>query len=286
MRKAFTLIELLVVIAIIGVLIALLVPAVQKVREASNRTQCANNLKQLALAVLDYETSVGSVPPSSSGGSTYSDRPSWCVQILPYIEQDALYRKFNLKADYAKQDPAATGTTLAVFICPTRRRADLLSKETPPGALTDYAGCGGSFMEYPLSNPVNGGAILIPLNDKSRLRLREVLDGTSNTFLIGEKHVPLPEDQFGTTLSYGDGSLYHGNWPRYTIRVVGGPDKLAQHPADVTGDPGRKFGSYHTGICQFAFIDGHVTPMTVATDTANLRRLARVDDGEVVSIEH
>ncbi|GIW82368.1 MAG: prepilin-type N-terminal cleavage/methylation domain-containing protein [Gemmatales bacterium] len=281
MRRAFTLIELLVVIAIIGVLIGLLLPAVQKVREAAARIRCTNNLKQLALAMHDYHDNFGQLPPCSVGGSDATARPSWCVLVLPYLEQQNIYQGFDLSKTYANQNPNVVNKQVPTFLCPSRRQNPVaLSKESPPGAVTDYAGCGGSFVRYYLSRVENGGVIVQPINGASRRTLDHITnqDGTSTTFMIGEKHVPLPE-KFGTPYSYGDGCLYQGSWPRYTIRVVGGPDPLAKGPQDTSGDYGRRFGSYHPGVCQFAFVDGHVASIDNNLDTTTLRMLAVVNDG-------
>jgi prepilin-type N-terminal cleavage/methylation domain-containing protein len=147
-RRAFTLIELLVVIAIISVLIGMLLPAVQKAREAANRITCANNLKQIGLAMHMHHNDHDRLPPSRLSG----DRATWAVLILPYLEQDALYRQWNLQWNYVQQTNTARQTAVKGYFCPSRRGpSDGLSvsgdiirvPDGPdihfPGALGDYA---------------------------------------------------------------------------------------------------------------------------------------------------
>jgi prepilin-type N-terminal cleavage/methylation domain-containing protein len=150
----FTLIELLVVIAIISLLAGLLLPAVQKVREAANRTQCANNLKQIGTACLHYELDHGYLPPTfiRDGGA------SWMVLILPYVEQNNLFRQWDLNKTYYQQSDTARLSAVNIYFCPTRRAApgeppastfgDIPwdapdSAANVPGALADYAGNAG-----------------------------------------------------------------------------------------------------------------------------------------------
>src|SRR5262245_22978613 len=137
-QSGFTLIELLVVIAIIGVLIALLLPAVQKVREAANRTHCANNLKQMGIAIHNFHGMHGTLPPDRIA----NDWPTWAVLLLPYLEQDSAYRLWNLQYRYGEQPaPAGSATDPAphdfkVFFCPSRRGPGQLSKAYTYAAAT------------------------------------------------------------------------------------------------------------------------------------------------------
>jgi prepilin-type N-terminal cleavage/methylation domain-containing protein len=148
-RTGFTLIELLVVIAIISVLIGLLLPAVQRVREAANRISCANNLKQIGLAMHNYHNVHEQLPPSRADATG----PTWCVYILPEMEQDNLYRQWNMQKPYNEQSEIARRTPVKSYFCPSRRTSgssptvsqtgDLFVTGTTlthyPGALADYA---------------------------------------------------------------------------------------------------------------------------------------------------
>src|SRR5688572_29960333 len=128
-RPAFTLIELLVVIAIIGVLIGLLLPAVQKVREAANRMRCANNLKQMGLALHSFHDARRCCPPLYVRGSGDS---TWAVFLLPYIEQEAVYKAWNAEtwvgAYYRQPSPDIRGAQIKIYLCPSRRSPPQLSK--------------------------------------------------------------------------------------------------------------------------------------------------------------
>jgi prepilin-type N-terminal cleavage/methylation domain-containing protein len=317
-RAGFTLIELLVVIAIIAVLIALLLPAVQKVREAANRTQCANNLKQIGLAVHSHHDSRGYLPYSRLNAPFIgfgSSLPTWCVQLLPYLEQENVYRLWDFNRRVADQpNPAALETTVKTYYCPTRRSSGQLSlreapswtqgntQNYPPGALGDYAACLGTFTDpanptgtlaiwsSPSSNGAFGYGNQNFTGTQNSRTLLMITDGTSNTFLVGEKHVPM--GWLGRA-EYGDLAIYNGLDSHFASRCVGPGNLLALGPHDETpatpggptsGPNARKFGSWHTGVTGFVFADGSVHYVRSSIDYTTLERLARRDDGEVVRL--
>ncbi|HEX4592008.1 MAG TPA: DUF1559 domain-containing protein [Gemmataceae bacterium] len=293
-RPAFTLIELLVVIAITAILIGLLLPAVQKVREAANRTRCQNNLKQIGLAIHNYHDANRLMPPSRLG----PQYATWCVLILPYLEMDALYKQWDLSKTYYQQSTVAQTTAVNLFFCPTRRSPPMLStqfevsgtgipdSQEHPGSLGDYACNGGQFSGPIVDNPACNGVMCMADGQSASNRgiaLTDIPDGTSNTFLVGEKHAPLSKwGQSGP--SFGEGSVYNGEFPRNFARIAGAPSfNLGQGPDDLAGPWHCKFGSYHQGICQFLFADGRVVAISNSTDLPTLQALAVRNDGVAVA---
>ena len=229
----FTLVELLVVIAIIGVLVALLLPAVQAAREAARRAQCTNQLKQLGLACHNFHDSFNSIPPVDISDNF----APWAVFILPYIEQPALYNNWNIKKRYFVQ-AADAGTQLKVFTCPSRdkglrsttagqARAFGGTNYTGPPGYSDYGACqgttdhtvadgsehfNGAFRRVfetmqicngvPQANNRWGNACQQTAHDTFETwnymaNFRIFTDGLTNTLLIGEMHIPLKFDKSG-----------------------------------------------------------------------------------------
>jgi len=286
-RGGFTLIELLVVIAIIAVLIGLLLPAVQKVREAAARMSCSNNLKQLGLAMHNYHDSVGTFPYARSGGG--QNRHTWAILLLPYLEQDNTYRIYKTQIagvnqtdgfnNHTSTDPqivTARTAQVKIFLCPSRRSGPSLSPITTGssvmGISSDYAACAGDTK----SAPTTGVFPLVNSNHvKSVVKITDVSDGTSSTMMIGEKHVQLGALNDPIT----DGFIYSGSEQQTYYRVAGPSWPLAFDPAAPVN---FQFGSWHPGLCQFVFVDGHVQGVRNSTSGPVLALLANRSDGQPI----
>jgi prepilin-type N-terminal cleavage/methylation domain-containing protein len=327
-RRGFTLIELLVVIAIIGVLIALLLPAVQKVREAANRTQCLNNLKQMGLTLHHYHDAQGSfpsgiisrlkdptwrMPPGQCNAFPDDLGPGWSffALMLPYLEQDNLYRSININLPIA--DPANDAprrTTVKHYLCPSDTAPRLINITTcgnPPAfsnrpafltdaAVTSYAGCWGGGIQD--GNPIYACYEYQPFNGvfhrNSKIRIADITDGTSNTIGIGERSSSFVESSWvgvvpGQQLVYNqenpppqfDPNLNQPcqNWrPPITAVVV----HVRQYkPNAPDGSPASYHGPHPAG-CNFLNMDGSCR---IINDTVTLdvfRALATRNRGEII----
>jgi prepilin-type N-terminal cleavage/methylation domain-containing protein len=272
-RWAFTLVELLVVITIIGILIGLLLPAVQAAREAARRTQCSNNVKQMALAMQGHDSNVNCFPsgglgPSGAGGRVMTGNTpanyttqiwGWCYQILPWMEQSSLW---NL--------PAGTGATIIAtpviaYYCPTRARQKVVNGI----AVTDYAANGGSYGTWSsMTSPAN--SLDGPLVPSGRpMGIADIADGTSNTLLIGEKWLFMDwyNDRTSGAGACIDNEGWCEGWDNDTICFSGKVTNndpttytavLPQSDMKTGWGCGLIFGSAHSGTMTVALCDASV----------------------------
>jgi len=299
-RKAFTLIELLVVIAIISVLIGLLLPAVQKAREAASRISCANNLKQIGLAMHMHHNDFERLPPTRlpyvvpvpiSANQVLpweTGTVTWAVLLLPYLEQDNFYRRWRVNELYYQQPPGVREIAVKGYFCPSRRSVPTQpptssSGDVPswpngdgqhrPGALGDYA----VVVDRTGSDRVTPATPVLTATfqrGSHGLPFSSITDGLSNTLLVGEKQVPLRREGVG----WWDCSIYNGDYPQCSSRAASRTYPLTTDPRDT----GWKFGSLHPGIVLFCFADGGVRPVPERINSAVLELLGMRNDGEVI----
>jgi prepilin-type N-terminal cleavage/methylation domain-containing protein len=276
-RGGFTLIELLVVIAIIGVLIGLLLPAVQKVRDAAARASCQNNLHQIGLAFQMHHDALGSFPtggwdwwstPTYVNGQPAVGEPQqagWGFQILPYIEAANTWQGGQA---------VAVGTPNKMFFCPARRGPMTVTFQAP-GYFDDLPVV-VALCDYAASNYEETGVVLY----RYPTRIANVTDGTSNTLLVGDKrlnlaHLGQPQDDDDT----GYASGFDADVSRYTDRPPA-PDYSAP-----TGDGNLRFGSSHTGLFNVVLVDGSVHGIPYSIDPTAFAYLGNKSDGQVVNAD-
>jgi prepilin-type N-terminal cleavage/methylation domain-containing protein/prepilin-type processing-associated H-X9-DG protein len=285
-RKGFTLIELLVVLAIIGLLIGLLLPAVQKVREAAARLSCQNNLKQIGLAFHSHHEALGYFP---SGGWQWWTPPNyvngypavgaqqqagWGFQILPFLEGDNIWKGGRATNDLDRT-LVAVGTTDKVFFCPSRRGPQTVTLSYPEylgGRQVTHALC-----DYAAANfhttPSNQTGVVRQFNP---VRIADITDGTSNTLMVGDKRLNL---RYLGQPQEVDGVGYSSGWDADVVRTT---DKGPKPDYIGMTDSTKRFGSSHTGRFNTVFADGSVRPISYSIDPTLFSYLGNVSDGQVI----
>jgi prepilin-type N-terminal cleavage/methylation domain-containing protein len=286
-RSAFTLIELLVVIAIIGILIALLLPAVQKVREASNRTKCQNNMKQMCIALHTYNNLYGQFPPAYKT-ATASTQPGWgwATLTLPLTEQDPLYKtldpenvKFGMGNNPAHpyhHPNGITQTKLSLYRCPSDRAPDLNTYRLEH-ATSNYRAVMGP--DPGSNNFVANKDYKGVMMQNSKIRFAQITDGTSNTVVIGECMWDDLTEKWAA-LWPGMSGLRQGKI--YISDVMWWMDPIS---SQVNGEAPQAFSGRHVGGCFFGFGDGSARFWRVGGDPTKLQWLAGRDDGKLVEYD-
>lgn len=319
-RCAFTLIELLVVIAIIAILIGLLLPAVQKVREAASRMQCTNNLKQMGIGLHAYQDAHRKLPPGGAIGSFFPGGSgwgmSWMYFLLPYIEQQNLYQNLAVNVsnpgyNYGANNTLIAKLTIPVFRCPSSSLPDFgahNSSQSMAGDYTAIAGAANGYGGVSISGQISGssgnlvgsanGSGVLYSNSQTALHL--ITDGTSNTLMLGEVSDWYVNDtgtkydlRPGRTYSFMMGTGYTGfasssdnrgmNWTTIATPVNYKGAALSASSGVIQSPPGANIPllSAHTGGVNVLMADGSIHFLTDSTPATVLGPMAVRNDGLV-----
>lgn len=286
-RSGFTLVELLVVIAIIGILIALLLPAVQAAREAGRRTQCANNLKQIGLAVHGYHDVYHRLPPAWTESKS---NESAFAHILPFLEQSNAYDLYDFTV--GNSDPAnqqVVAQRIPEFICPScefARQVPISGCDANDRAPGTYAFSSGSDDAWASSVPHNGAIVAYKINDPttSPTRFSSILDGTTNTLLGGESHWGFQDYLFSSGPCAGQVrggyTVWSSPYPLSTVFTTKG----VFNPRQMAGDSNRlaNYRSSHPGGVNMGLCDGSVRFFRDTISATILNAMATRHGGETV----
>jgi prepilin-type N-terminal cleavage/methylation domain-containing protein/prepilin-type processing-associated H-X9-DG protein len=313
-RQGFTLIELLVVIAIIAILIALLLPAVQKVREAANRIQCQNNLKQMGVAFHAYHDVTKVFPPGYSASGAFVNGITdtapgwgWGTYILPYLEQNNLYQQFNLAQPV--QNFSGIQAVVPVYICPSDfvgtgvfTVTDVNWNPICQAGASSYAGCcGGSYITTAgkastvsttqgMNDTGVGNGILYR---NSAVHLTDITDGTSSTILVEERSFAHVQGTWAGAISGGYCNQGVSNQAAVPGKIgQGAGDLVLIHASTVNSPSGRNLddsNSTHVGGANFLFADGSVhfirNIASGTTDSTSLEAMGTIAGGEVLATD-
>ena len=292
-KKAFTLVELLVVIAIIGILIAMLLPAVQAAREAARRMSCTNNMKQIGIGLLNYHSTYNVFPSarySSYDDTRYGSVPSvndasglmnswgWMPRILPFLENQTWVDSFDLTQAWnaCLQNINACRERIPMFECPSNPNATKLVwntgaalvsntnehvSQTSYAATSTYRGFTSSGVIIKRALTHTGEGVIFGFSGASRISVRSITDGTSNTFIVAEVDGFGPRSEggnYGTTwINNTTTTIYYG---LNNIEYRNKEDSYLRSPT----------ASYHPGIVNFLYCDGHVSPVSEDADMSAL----------------
>lgn len=310
---AFTLIELLVVIAIIGVLMGMTLPAIQKVRASVARTECQNNLKQLSLAIANYETTVRQFPPATVSSPKQNN---WAPFLFPYIEEGNRVAAYSFDTGWWQSpNREIVAVQLKILNCPatpTQGRMQDKPETTPPnktGAVTDYFATLGVHLDinsslaaadqYPATADLQGVLVACTTKDKASRR-KQIVDGSSNTVVMAEcagredvwRRGVMTPNSFTAPAARARGGAWATTDNPYAIGQLktwvpsGTPDVI---PGTIginnSNEWGHAFYSFHAGGANFAFADGSVRLLADTTDLRTLAALATRNAGEVVNTD-
>ncbi|MGC4002624.1 MAG: DUF1559 domain-containing protein [Pirellulales bacterium] len=286
-RRGFTLVELLVVIAIIGILVALLLPAIQAAREASRRSSCLNNIRQISLSVHNYADANKRLP---DGGTHVDDADNpppdrrkwgWAYQIMPFME----FGNEAKNTDNAK----VRVTLIPAFYCPSRREVRTYHNS----GITDYAGNAGTNTTDARDGVFVRTSLIVPFTTKPAYKWKDLPDGVSKTMLFGERRVNIALMDAAT--DFGDNeSAFGPGWDQDVIRWVRASGATWLTPAQDTNDPNLAvnttessylFGSSHSGGINMTFADGSGRLLTYEVDPVAFMRLCVRNDGQSYSLD-